>query len=220
MNRVSRFFLRLHSFLFLLVVTVSIWASPVAIVEEVSPGLKGVSALSFMEPGEKIYLESEEMIVLGYFRSCLREKVQGGTITIGQDQSEVDNGLISRFKLDCSGGSLALAADQAVHSAAIALRDIDFDAEPAITVFDISPVLHMPKSGRVVIKRIDEFGERYKVRLPKSDRRTVLDLASEKIELTPGGIYMVSVGGLATTFKVSEDAGNNQEVLLDRIVPF
>ncbi|MEJ2213951.1 MAG: hypothetical protein P8Y20_07795 [Gammaproteobacteria bacterium] len=149
----------------------------------------------------------------------MRETIQGGKVTVGKTQSQVDAGKVDRATTQCDGGGLLLADNQAVQSGAMAFRDLG-DIKPSLTVYDTSPMLLLPQGGRVVIKRVDEKGERHKLQVDKSSYRTKLDLAEIGIGLTPGANYMLSNGGKTMVFTVSEDAkSGGASDLIRRIVP-
>src|SRR5713226_8968155 len=62
---------------------------PVALVEEVVAPHADVEAMEYLIAGRVIHLMSNETLVLGYFQSCWRERITGGTVTVGTDQSAV-----------------------------------------------------------------------------------------------------------------------------------
>src|ERR1700678_2089596 len=51
---------------------------PVALVEEVSPNIHGVSAYDYVSVGSQIDLGTEGRITLGYLAACAEETIQGG----------------------------------------------------------------------------------------------------------------------------------------------
>lgn len=199
--------------------SVSYAANPVALVEDVSESVTSVQLLDFLSPGDEVDLGKDGMLTLGYLESCIREEINGGTVTVGSNQSEVKDGQVERTNTECDGGRLTLAANQAVQSGAMAFRVADSKVESELTIHDISPILLLPKGGKVVIKRIDQKGERHKIRLEKADSRVKLDLAEQGIELTPGAMYMLSNGGRNLVFTVAENSKHTPENLLGRLIP-
>lgn len=196
-------------------------AAPAALVEDISGQVSGVQLLDFVAPGQVLDLGQGGKLTLGYLASCVREQISGGQVTVGKEQSEVSAGAVQRHKTQCDGGRLALAANQAMHSGAVALRDIDPKAEPSLTLHHVSPLILLPKPGRVVIKRIDQTGERHKIEVAQGpSARPRLDLAEHKIQLAAGGKYMISVGGVALIFQVDKQAGQDQANTLGRVLPF
>ena len=62
---------------------------PVALVEEVSGAPAGVEFMDYVETGKTIELGARGGIVLSYLNSCVRETINGGTVKVGTDQSDV-----------------------------------------------------------------------------------------------------------------------------------
>src|ERR1700743_2905477 len=75
---------------------------PTALVEDVSDTSSGVEQVSYLQPGQVIRLGSNDSIVLSYLSSCTRERIQGGTVIVGRDQSEVRSGAVERDSLPCN----------------------------------------------------------------------------------------------------------------------
>ncbi len=96
---------------------------PAAIVEAVSPPQPGVAAMELVEPGRTIEVGDRGELVLGYLRSCIREQIRGGTVTVGATQSTVVGGRITRAAVECDGGRLVLTAEQAAKSGALVFRN-------------------------------------------------------------------------------------------------
>jgi len=87
-----------------LIVTASA-QSPAAVVEEIQGSVPGVQFMDYVDPGQVIRLGAHDRIVLGYLRSCWRETISGGTVTVGTEQSEVAGGEVARDKVACEGGA-------------------------------------------------------------------------------------------------------------------
>src|SRR5690349_7142881 len=87
--------------------------SPVAVVEEITGTVPGVQFMDYVEPGQVIRLGAHDRIVLGYLRSCWRETINGGTVTVGNDESDVAGGEVTRAKVTCEGGKMMLSAELA-----------------------------------------------------------------------------------------------------------
>lgn len=201
--------------------SLSVTAAPVAMVEDVNSATAKVQLLDFLEPGTEIDLGTEGELILGYMNSCVQEQIKGGQVTVGENESNINKGSIVRNTTPCDGGRLALAANQAVHSGAVAMRDIAKDPQPTLTVHDVSPLLILPKAGKLTIKRIDSKGEkRFKKRIkPNDSERYSVDLAKEEKQLTPGATYMISIGGLAKVVKIAEDATHGKVSMMGRLIP-
>src|SRR6201997_1678556 len=80
--------------------------SPAAVVEEVQGNVPGVQFMDYVDPGQVIRLGAHDRIVLGYLKSCWRETISGGTVTVGPEQSEVAGGEVARAKVACEGGKM------------------------------------------------------------------------------------------------------------------
>jgi hypothetical protein len=73
--------------------------SPAAVVEEMQGSVPGVQFMDYVDPGQVIRLGAHDRIVLGYLKSCWRETISGGTVTVGPEQSEVAGGEVARTKV-------------------------------------------------------------------------------------------------------------------------
>src|SRR5688572_17977428 len=73
----------------------------VAIVEDVRGKPVGVEFMDYVSPGKVIQLGPKDSIVLGYMKSCWRETITGGTVTVGAEQSSVQSGAVARTKVAC-----------------------------------------------------------------------------------------------------------------------
>src|SRR5437899_11320027 len=80
--------------------------SPAAVVEEVKGNPAGVEFMDYVVPGKVIRLGPQGSIVLGYMKSCWRESITGGTVTVGTEKSEVESGKIERTKAECDAGRM------------------------------------------------------------------------------------------------------------------
>jgi hypothetical protein len=196
-------------------------AAPAALVEDVSIDSAGVQMLDFVSPGQVIDLGVEGKLTLGYLSSCVQEQISGGKVTVGQSQSQVVGGEVSRNKTQCDGGGLSLSAEQAMHSGAVAMRAIGSVTASSLLIHHVSPLLLLSKAGRVTIKRIDKTGERHKFTVSKaqSPGRVHLDLAAEQVRLIPGGQYMITASGVAKIIDVAPDASEAGNAMLGRVVP-
>ncbi len=52
-------------------------------------------------------------MTLGYLRSCLRETITGGKVTVGLEQSKVAGAKLVRERIECDGTKLLLTPEQA-----------------------------------------------------------------------------------------------------------
>ena len=72
--------------------------------------------MDYVEPGQVIRLGAADGLVLGYLKSCWRETITGGTVTVGTEQSQVAGGEVARVLVQCEGGNSS-ATRQAVPGA-------------------------------------------------------------------------------------------------------
>jgi hypothetical protein len=100
-------------------------AGPIAaLVEDVSGPSAGVEAMEYVEPGKVIRLGPQDSIVLTYLYSCVRERIEGGVITIGRQMSDVSSGKVERKSTTCDTGRMQLSAEIATQSAGTLFRSI------------------------------------------------------------------------------------------------
>jgi hypothetical protein len=75
--------------------------SPVALIEGLSGNPAALEVMDYLEPGQIIRLRARQTLVLSYLNSCTRERITGGTVTVGTEQSEVLLGKVERTKIRC-----------------------------------------------------------------------------------------------------------------------
>jgi hypothetical protein len=199
--------------------------SPVAVVEDVVGGAGGVQMMDYVTPGEVIKLGPKDTIVLGYLTSCSREKITGGTVTVGPEHSAVVGGSVQRTTTPCGGGKIALNSATADKSAAMAFREIpqggfQKPVQPQVTVYGRSPVVELKPIGALVIERVDVPGERHDIILGDAHlmRGKFLDLAMADVELSPGGIYKARVGAQEIVFKFDHQAKAGETPIAGRLL--
>lgn len=95
--------------------------TPVAIVEDVEGQVAGLEMMDYLVAGRIFRLRPDETIVIDYLNSCVRERIQGGTVKIGMKQSEVESGAIERETVDCDAGKMMTTSGQD-----LATRDTSF----------------------------------------------------------------------------------------------
>ncbi len=215
-------------FVFLLAATLSLvpgmcLAGPpaAAIVEAVNAPSAGVQELDYVSPGQIIELGGDGTLTLGYLASCERERIEGGTVTIGKNQSMVVGGSVKRLKIVCDGGFLQLSAEQSQQSLTVVFRDYDPNKsrnlpKPQAVLYGVSPVVSAGAAGMALsIRRIDRSEQPMDIVM---DRDTV-DLAPLGITLTPGGLYQARAAGRGITFKIDSSASDGGP-LLGRLLRF
>lgn len=207
------------------------WAdAPVAVVEDVSGKPAGVEFMDYVEPGKVIKLGAGDSIVLGYLKSCWRESIRGGTVTVGTEQSDVAGGTVDRTKVGCDGGKMELAAAQSKQSAAMVFRKApgpNTAPKPQFKIYGRAPVVELKGGGTLVIERVD---------VPSGDRLEIViapaqlvngafydlakDLTSTGKSLKPGGVYRAKVGDQQIVFEVDAGAKDGAEPLAGRLLRF
>jgi len=198
--------------------------APAAVVEEVGGGVTGVQFMDYVEPGQVIRLGGHDRIVLGYLKSCWRETITGGTVTVGTEQSEVAGGEVVRAKIACEGGRMMLSAELAGKSGAMVFRQVPNrkaapTPHPQFTLYGLSPVFEVRPGGRLVVERLDQPGERHEIAITDQQlvRGAFLDFAKAGVALAAGGIYRAKLAGQEIVFKIDPDAKPGDAPLAGRL---
>jgi hypothetical protein len=187
---------------------------PVAIVESVSGQPSGIEFMDYVETGKVINLGSRDRIVLDYLRSCWRETIAGGTVTVGTEQSRVQSGSVERVRIKCDGGHMALSPEQAVESAGLISRSMEeqpdsrLKTSPQVTLYARIPMIDVRAGDTLLIERIDKPGERLKFTIEPARlaRGAFYDFANTDRVLAAGGIYRATLGAKQIVFKVDAAA--------------
>ena len=159
--------------------------SPVAAVEEIQGSVPGIQFMDYVDPGQVIRLGAHDRIMLGYLKSCWRETISGGTVTVGPEQSEVAGGEVARAKVACEGGKMMLSAELAGKSGAMVFRQapksqaVAAVPHPEFTLFGLRPVFEVRPPGKLVVERLDQPGERHEIAVTEQQlvRGAFLDFA-------------------------------------------
>jgi len=200
--------------------------APVALVEEVTGTPPGIEFMDYLSPGQVIRLGPRDAIVLGYIRSCWRETIRGGTVTVGQEQSDVSGGTVERVKVRCDGGRMELAAEQARQGATSVMRDPNSRQrraplpKPQFVLHGRSPVVELKGGGTIAIERLDAAGETFTLELPREKLRrgALADLADFGVSLSPGGLYVMRAGERQVVFQVDGEAPAGKAPLAGRLL--
>jgi hypothetical protein len=198
--------------------------APVAIVEHIETKATGVEFMDYLSPGRVVRLAPDESMVLGYLKSCWRETITAGIVTVGIEQSDVKDGKVERVKVACDAGKMKLSSEQAQKSGTMAFR-----APPAkkaaapqanFTIYGLSPVIEAKAAGRLVIERIDQAGEKHEIDIsgPMLVRGAFFDLAKAEKALMAGGLYRASYGGNQAIFKVDQFAKPGATPIIGRLL--
>jgi len=206
--------------------TVASTQQPVAVVEEVIGHPAGAEFMDYVALGQIIRLGREDAIVLGYLTSCWRETISGGTVIVGNEQSEVSGGHVTRTKVVCDGGKMMLNAELANKSGTMVLRGSPHPSKqtvaprPQFTLYGLSPVIEAGDAEAIVIERVDVPGERYEVAVgsPALTHGAFFDLAKADIVLVAGGIYRAKAGTRQIVFKIDTDAKPGAAPIVSRLL--
>jgi len=211
--------LRRFTFLLLAVLSllpgVSLAQQPAAIVEEIEATGATLSQFDYVVPGRVIDLGAEGTLTLGYLASCERERIRGGKVTVGQEQSTVVGGSVKRLKIVCDGGLLQLSSDQSQQSLTVVFRDFDANKDknlpnPQSRLYSVSPVVSVGAAGATLtIQRIDRTEQPVSLVL----NAATVDLATQGIGLSPGGLYQARALGRGITFKIDPSAGSGGPIV-------
>src|SRR5262245_9445814 len=140
---------------------------PVAVVEQIEAPSTGLEFMDFVEVGRLIKLRAGESMSLGYFGSCIQERIVGGSVQIGANQSNVEGGEVTREQVECDGGRLQLDANSNDSSGVLILRSIEADATKAsggdgslpaaeLTLFHTQPIIGISIPNSLLrIERLD-----------------------------------------------------------------
>jgi hypothetical protein len=201
--------------------------TPAALVEDVTGTPAGVEFMDYLPTGRVITLGAGDTLVIGYLRSCVRETIKGGTVTVGSDSSAVVGGTVTAEKVKCDGGGIKLALGQSAKSGVMVFRAPPKSAAGAppaaqLTLYGLSPVIDLKGGGLLVIERLDEPGERHQVQIAAQQlvRGTFYDFAKSGVALAAGGLYRASTEGRAIVFKVDPFAQPGQAPVVGRLLRF
>ncbi len=189
---------------------------PAAIVEEVSSPNAGVQIMDYMTAGQTVRLAKGDVLVLGYLRTCLRETITGGEVTIGRRESSIRGGMVVREIVECDGGRANLSLAEADRSGGLVQRGEEDPDRPAILYSTVPAFAFSESVTRVEIQRTD---------LPAPPLILAvdgprLDLAKLGKSLKPGGTYVARAGERARFFKIVRHASRQSRSVIGRLVQF
>ena len=199
--------------------------SPAAIVEEVTGQQATVRFMDYVTSGTVIRLGNSDTLTLGYMRSCWRESIRGGVVTIGVERSKVVGGKVNRQKVECDGGRMRLSTAQASQSGVMVFRGGLVTGSPValpaaqLTLYGLSPLVEMSGGGKLVIERLDAPGERQEVEIDAAPLTPgYYDFATEGRELSAGGLYRASAQSGELVFKVDALAKPGKSPIIGRLL--
>jgi hypothetical protein len=194
----------------------------VALVEDLSGHPAGVQLMDYLEAGQVIRLGAKDKIVLTYLRSCVRETITGGVVTVGVDQSDIQAGTLERAKMRCDGARMLRAAEAGPAAGTVFRGAPPHALKPQFTLFGASPVLEVHSPGTLVIERLDQRGERHVIDIGKEQlaHGPFYDLADAGKALPAGGTYRADFAGQEFVFKVDGDASPGKTAIVSRLLRF
>jgi hypothetical protein len=198
---------------------------PVAVVEDVSSKTANVEFMDYVPIGKVIHLGPQGTMVLGYMRSCWRETINGGTVTVGAEQSDVQHGQVERLKVNCDGGRLMLTAELGRQAAGMVFRGMPSGQQssvtkPQITLYGLSPIVEMKGGGLLEIERIDRPGPHIETTVSPQQlvNGVFYDLAKAGTVLDPGGIYRAKLGSRQLIFAIDPNAKPGASPIVGRLL--
>ena len=194
----------------------------VALVEDVSGQPAGAQLMDYLEPGQVIRLGPKDKVVLSYLRSCVRETITGGVVTVGTEHSEIKSGKLERTKMRCDGARMLRAAEAGPAAGTVFRGKPSRAVKPQFTLFGSSPLIEVHSPGQVVIERIDQFGQHYVIDIGREQlaHAPFYDFADNGRDLSPGGTYRAGFAGQELVFKVDDDAKPGKTAVVTRLVRF
>ena len=189
----------------------------VATVEESDGDTGDAQLFDMLEVGQVITLGSGGRLVLGYLRSCWRETITGGVVTVGAEHGTVEHGRVFRELVECDGGNLILTVSQSENSGVMVYRAPPGEdaAPPQVILFSLTPAFRVSGAAtEVTVERLD--GSTAAMTVPVV--RGAADMAQTEHRLAPGGRYRASTGESRVTFAVDALAEAQGGPLIGRIV--
>ena len=187
----------------------------VAVVEEISPGVKDVQRFDMVVAERAIELGKDDHVVLGYLKSCWQDSVTGGRVIVESQKSRVEGGALTRRRVECDAAGLSR-----MNSTGLAARGgASLTAtlpEPDLHLYGRSPVIIALRPGTLLIERLDASSAPVRVELPASR----LDLSERNIALEAGGLYRFSNAETAIVVQIDGVAETGRAPVVGRLVIF
>ncbi len=195
-------------------------AESVALVEDATGTIAGVEVFDTLTAGRVLRLAPGAVLTIGYFKSCLREVVTGGVVTIGTERSEVQGGTIARERVPCDTGRLR-TTDQARPGGVAVFRGAPPAVpQPDVTVHALVPLIDMGSAGTLVVERLDQVAPRMTLQVPATAlRRGWFDFARTNESLVAGGLYRLTGPKGSVVVRIHADSGPARSAI-SRMVHF
>ena len=170
--------------------------------------------------------DSAGRIEIDYFSSCLHERIVGGVLTVGTEQSEVLGGSVERHPVECDAGKIALTEPQAERAAGFVQRggaelknQIRKMEKTQLLLHGASPLVVGDGTNDVIIAPFGDSRNRETLPLIKSGHR-FYDYASQGRSLIPGAVYVATAGDRQVMFRIDREATVGSTPKLGRLIAF
>ena len=173
---------------------------PAAMVEEITSGPDSLSAYDYLYPGRVISLGENGALTLIYFKTCLRERILGGKVTVQEHKSIVQgSSQLSRNAAGCGLIDRQFYNDDRRTSAAMVFRRLT-----SIPVIDhLSPRFEtLNKSDWISIIELPSALEVFRTQQPDQ----IIDLNSLGFLLKPGSVYRVETNDHFAIIQIEFDS--------------
>ena len=202
--------------------------SLVAVVEDIRGGPPNLEFMDYVEAGKQIQLSPNGRLVLSYLKSCYRETITGGKVTVGASFSQVTGGQVDRTQVACDGGKMQLSYQVASKSGASMFRELHRAeqqpalplAQPQFILYGASPMVEIKRGSKVVIERVDQAGERFEI--PGAGRPLkhgrFYDFAEDHKQLAAAGLYRATIGTKQVVFLVDSNARPGKTPITTRLL--
>ncbi len=124
-----------------------------------------------------------DSITLSYLKSCVREEITGGIVTVGSEQSDVQSSLVKRGKVDCDATKMLTAPRQGNDAAEVVFKEFVQAAPkmpaPEFKLYGLCPLFELRGAGQLVVQRLDTPGERLEFTIGSHKLVQTLSLISQ-----------------------------------------
>ena len=183
--------------------------------------------MDYLEQGRRLELGSDGWIEIDYFSSCLHERIVGGSVTVGAEQSDVSGGAVERRHVECDSDKITVTEPQAERAAGFVQRGgselknrIQAMTKAQLVLHGASPLVIGDGAHDVVITRFGDSRDRMTLPVASEGERRTYDFATHDRSLTPGEVYVATCGDRQVTFRVDRDAQPGPTAALGRLVAF
>jgi len=193
---------------------------PTAMVEDISSFRDDVQLMDYLIPGQEIALGVDETIVIGYFASCLQETITGGTVTVGEYDSEIEGGSIEADRgIECDDQVITYTRAQQEAAGTMPLRNGTPCEElvPDIVVYDTSPLVRLTDDDTAI--SYTDLCDQDASAQPLEASDGIVDFRVSGTELVVGGLYLIQADGRDVLVLVSKLAEPDTSSLLSRYIP-